>query len=165
MKHPYLRLAIHVACMLAGLFGGVNVSLAQEVSLAVEAPTYTVGDTIVFIWTNNSDSTLVALNRPVYEIYDLDSGEPVIRPYLPSEYELPPHTTARLAWDQQGGDLAEGFQQVPEGHYSVEIYYYIVHENVGHLAGHLIDDFTIRNVSPVEAVSWGAIKTRMQPGM
>jgi hypothetical protein len=47
----------------------------------------------------------------------------------------------------------------------VEIYYYIVHENVGHFAGHLVEDFWIMDVSPVQPVSWGAIKAMMKPRM
>jgi hypothetical protein len=165
MKQPCGRSAIWVACLLVGLVGGASVGLAQEVTLAVEEPTYAVGDTVVFVWTNDTDSTLVAVNLPPYEIYDFDSGELVAGPLLPTEYHLPPHTAARLTWDQQGGNLGEGLQQVPEGHYSVEIYYYIVHENVGHFAGHLVEDFWIMDVSPVQPVSWGAIKAMMKPRM
>ena len=163
MKQPCGRFAIQIACLLTGLVGGASAGLAQDVSLAVEQPAYAVGDTVVFIWTNDTDSTLVTLNRPPYDIYNFDSGELVGGVVFPTEYHLPPHTAARLTWDQGECDWVEGWQQVPEGRYLVEIYYYTVHENVGHLAGYLNDDFWIRNVSPVQPVSWGAIKAMMKP--
>jgi hypothetical protein len=99
------------------------VGLAADLPVRVECSLdlYSYGELVVFTWTNDSDSTVVAGNNPPYNIYDATTGELVCQVTLPLEYPLAPHSSVVLNWDQSSCSQP----QVPPGRYLVRVYYAI----------------------------------------
>ncbi len=92
---------------------------SSAVRLECSADNYALGDSVFFVWTNDTDSTLSAGNRPPYEIYDATNGALIYWGPLPMEYALAPHHSVELSWDQR-----DGFGlPVPAGSYTVVIGY------------------------------------------
>lgn len=128
-----------------------------HVYLECSSDTYALGDSVRFVWRNDTDSTTTAGYRPPYDIYTLDN-ELVYFGIYPAEYPLGPHAAVDLAWDQ----LDWMGTPVPPGVYSVRIYYVFNDAPPGYVVA---DDFLIQAPASApeddpqtETASWGAVK-------
>jgi len=144
------------------LFPAMDRCLADEynVTLVCSADLYALGDSVFFVWCNDTDSTVVATYHPPYEIYEELSGELVYSGELPWEFHLPPNESAYLSWDQR--DFWG--EQVPPGAYRVHISF-IFNDNppppwysVDDWFG-VLDTASVPGDDPtVSEISWGRLK-------
>ncbi len=99
--------------------GAMDGSPGFNVTLECSADFYAPADSVFAIWTNDTDSTVVAGNHPPYEIIDAGTNEMVCQAGLPWEFHLGAHSYVRLSWDQMDCD----FGLVPPGEYIMRIWF------------------------------------------
>jgi hypothetical protein len=149
------RTPIVATALLAALLGGsiLSLAIADPYTLECTAEEYALGDSVLFRWTNNTDSSLVAGNTPPYLIFDVDTEENVYGGQLPLEYWLPPQSYVDLFWDQRDW---EG-NPVGPGEYRVEIGFTF---NGNPPPGDVVEDwFEIVDPTPVRPGSWGRVRS------
>jgi hypothetical protein len=131
---------------------------SSDVTLVCSADGYAPGDTVFFVWTNNTDSTAVATYHPPYEIYDARTGELIYFGPFPMEYHLPPHESADLSWDQLDWDG----NPVPLGSYIVRISFVFNDSPPGHVVEDRFEITLPATVPEGEPAgpgrTWGAVK-------
>jgi hypothetical protein len=121
-----------------------------HVHLTCSSETYARGDSVWFVWRNDTDSTLTAGSHEPYEIYTLENQFVYGGPY-PMEYDLDPRSRVDLVWDQH--DVYG--HAVPAGSYEVRIDYVFNDTPPGHTVA---DTFRIVPQTAVPATDWGAVK-------
>lgn len=126
------------------------VSADDHVYLTCSSPTYTLGDSVGFVWRNDTDSTLTANSTPPYDITTLD-GELVFASPYPMEYDLGPRSQVELFWDQR--DFYGN--PVPADDYEVRISFVFNHAPPFH---GVADTFRILPQSISPDADWGAVK-------
>ncbi len=150
------------ACCLAAILVAILLSpvpaMAFHVTLECTADEYGLGEPVLFVWANDTDSTVTAGMRPVFQIYVEGSMEWTYPPSgLPMEYPLGPHQSVSLSWDQTGMD----WQQVPPGDYEVRIGFWF---DNGPPVYEVRDHFRILGTTsaptdrPPVLSSWGEVK-------
>ncbi|MDM7914480.1 MAG: hypothetical protein ACE15D_15140 [Candidatus Eisenbacteria bacterium] len=160
LRSVTLLAVLHGALLMTGrpaIAGGLGLAVNPRYSLECSADTYALGDSVLFRWTNNTDSSLVASYQPPFDIHDMATGELVYAGELPTEYWLGPHQYVDLVWDQRDwfGNL------VPPGDYRVSIWF-TFNGNPPPPSDEVEDFFEILAPTPVDparpARSWGRLR-------
>lgn len=149
-----MRVRMHLLLSAAALLGIVLLPRAASadyhVYLECSSETYALGDSVWFVWRNDTDSTITAGSHEPYEIYTLENEFVYGGPY-PMEYDLGPHSEVDLVWDQR--DIFG--HPVPSGYYEVRVDYVF---NDTPPVYTVADTFRILPQSAVPVTDWGAVK-------
>jgi len=146
----YVQRILSAAACLGVVLSAPAVSADYHVYLTCSSPTYALGDSVWFVWRNDTDSTLTADYVPPYDIYTLD-GELVFAGPYPMEYDLDPRSEVELFWDQ----LGMFGNPTPPDDYEVRISYVFNHAPPYHVVA---DTFRILPQTVAHDVDWGAVK-------
>ena len=138
-----------VSAFLAGMAAW---SSADEITFETSAECYALGDTVDFTLDNGSDSTLTFYYLPQWSIWDASADTLVFPQYvLWVVTTFAPDSTQTWSWDQN--DYMGN--PVSAGSYWVELTFDFGAAGPVTMA----DTFAVGGASPVESVSWGAIKS------
>jgi hypothetical protein len=129
-----------------------------DVTLECSADFYAPADSVFAVWTNDTDSTVVAGNHPPYVIYDAGTGEVVCQVAIPWEFHLGPHASVLLDWDQRDCE----FNLVPPGRYIMRIWYVFNDSPPGFMVQdrfEVLDPASAPDETPaIPVASWGRLR-------
>jgi hypothetical protein len=155
-----------VICLWAALVLAVSAEPlhAGGMALRCAGDRYALGDSVIAILTNETDSTFVIGGLPCYVIIESGSGDTTMPSSCcyPVDWSVRPHESVRIAWDQfcwrfcmWDGHWASA------GLYEMGVLYW---NDTFTRKWYVSDQFEIFDPLPVRTMTWGYIKREWRSG-